>query len=90
MLNVQVGGNHCLAREQVLLFTCAVMCLYAKGQLWALGCLLRVQAMSQVWKAASLQQGSVWWGTALGGVSQLCKMAMGKSGTPGDATQSLM
>lgn len=46
--------------------------------------------MSQVWKAASLEQGRVWWGTALGSVSRLCRIAMGKSGTPGDATQSLV
>lgn len=46
--------------------------------------------MSQVWKAASLEQERVWWGTALGSVSRLCRIAMGKSGTPGDATQSLV
>lgn len=41
--------------------------------------------MSQVWKAASLEQRRVWWVTALGGVSSRCQTAMGKLGTPGDA-----
>lgn len=32
--------------------------------------------ITEAWKVASLEQGRVWWGTVLWGVSRLCEIAI--------------